>query len=403
MDKLKYTEGFNRVARSLERHLEILSKNDIELFKGYQYLSECYTKRACPHIDYDIFGNSFLHSFFLENYWKTAYSILNNPLLIGKNILDIGSGAGSSALAYLTWLDVHVGNNKWKVKITFLDRSKGQLKLAREIITRCNFRNLKIFPKYVLVDVNQWENYKTKYDVILLGHVLNENISSIEQIIKKANDLILPNGKILIIERPHDEATWQGISKANSKQIVNNLSTGIQLSIDGLAIGKSPHFDKKHRIETQYLSFQAPAQKKFQDVLRLYFKAWENKNTPLLEEVFTENAIYIEKPFCEPYVGINEIKNYWLEKVIPQKNISIEIGTVIFNGSNAIVSWQTDFDIMDNKIKIVRGFILFEFDNRTNKIKKLEEVFRTKSAYVMEKFNQNNSVILNNESTIISE
>jgi hypothetical protein len=231
------------------------------------------------------------------------------------------------------------------------------------------------------LDFVSWKYSKQEFDIVLLSHVLNENLSDIGKFISKAQFAAAQSGKTYIFERSNDHVTWERIKQNSSNLVLNNATANVEVGTDRLVIGNSPHLSNKKIISTQYLCIQMPFNKNFYSLIRLYFQAWIRQSPSLLTKIFTENAEYDEKPFQSSYKGINQIINYWKEFVLPQKNIKITIYNISYTGSSAFVTWQAEFSLPDGKFKQVRGVIIFFYDAIANKISRLEEYFRTNSLY----------------------
>jgi ubiquinone/menaquinone biosynthesis C-methylase UbiE len=373
---------YNRIAEQLKSYLDDFRSSSHVLIEDYRFLRGCYSESRCPTIDYDKYGNAFTYSFLLENYWKGVFTFLQDPPPVASNLLDIGSGSGAFTIAYLAWLDNEVkrNENKWRLKLTLVDRSDKQLIQARELLDSCRFRHIQILPRFVNSDFMLWDNPESEYDLVLLGHVVNENIRRLNTFFPKVERATAPSGKIYIAERLKDHL-WKKIDESISHLVLNTSITDIQL--EGLTLGESSHLQGRDSISVRSHSLQLPSNKVFAHLIRSYFKAWAEKSIPLLGEIFTENAEYQEKPFEPPISGIGAIKDYWKEKVLPQKNITIKIFKAVYSGNTACVVWRSCFNLPDSQIKAVEGVILFSFDVEAKRINRLEEYFRTHSSFLL--------------------
>ena len=67
--------------------------------------------------------------------------------------------------------------------------------------------------------------------------------------------------------------------------------------------------------------------KQIKEVMKKYGKSWENQDSNLILECFTNNGIYQESPLAKPYRGHKEIKKFWDDVVGKDtKNIKFKLG-----------------------------------------------------------------------------
>jgi hypothetical protein len=110
-----------------------------------------------------------------------------------------------------------------------------------------------------------------------------------------------------------------------------------------------------------------------------YFHAWYTQSVEEVEEIFSPDATYDEKPGIEePLQGINAIQAYWRTNPVSQRNINIEHRIIGFsNDSNAIwVEFEGGFDVRGRHIDI-DGVIGFTIDLNVRRITNLTEFFTT--------------------------
>ena len=56
-------------------------------------------------------------------------------------------------------------------------------------------------------------------------------------------------------------------------------------------------------------------------ILKIYGEAWVEQDIDKILSIFTENGIYHELAFKEPFKGHKEIKEYWKTKVCGNNQI----------------------------------------------------------------------------------
>jgi len=80
------------------------------------------------------------------------------------------------------------------------------------------------------------------------------------------------------------------------------------------------------------------------DIIKVYKKAWETRNPELITKIFTKNARYHERAFEKPFIGHNQISEYWKRKVVgEQKNIMFRPLKLYLFKNTAILEWEAKF------------------------------------------------------------
>ena len=80
-------------------------------------------------------------------------------------------------------------------------------------------------------------------------------------------------------------------------------------------------------------------------LVETYLRAWRLQEVDLLDEVFTDDAVYRERAYSNRYVGRDQIRSYWITKVIAaQANIECTLLHVYLDGNVAIAEWEATFD-----------------------------------------------------------
>jgi len=83
--------------------------------------------------------------------------------------------------------------------------------------------------------------------------------------------------------------------------------------------------------------------------LELYGKAWTLRDPELLNELFTEDAKYYEKPFSLPFDGMDSIKDYWRIVAQTQSDIRFEYKIFMVSETYGIAHWEASFVRKPNK------------------------------------------------------
>jgi len=70
-----------------------------------------------------------------------------------------------------------------------------------------------------------------------------------------------------------------------------------------------------------------------------YRDAWETRNADAAAALFTEDALYREQPYEEPYRGRDGVHAYWSQVTATQSDIRFRYGRAVVSGSQAAVEW----------------------------------------------------------------
>jgi len=70
-----------------------------------------------------------------------------------------------------------------------------------------------------------------------------------------------------------------------------------------------------------------------------YRSAWVARDPEAAAALFSEDAIYQEQPYEEPYRGREGVREYWTKVTATQSDIRMSYGTPIVDGDRAAVEW----------------------------------------------------------------
>ena len=113
-------------------------------------------------------------------------------------------------------------------------------------------------------------------------------------------------------------------------------------------------------------------------VLKVYEDAWVNQKPEKILTIFTKDAIYHERAFEKPFIGHEQIKQYWQSKVVEeQSDIKFKLLHLWIDGNTVLAEWEASFysNIEKARIHIIEVAIL-EFEG--DKIKSLREYWHSK-------------------------
>jgi len=366
-----------RVSKRLQLKLRQLHRYTTP--EGVTRLADAFAARECPSLDYETMAYDFAYVYFLQNFWKAAL-LFHRSTILARTILDLGTGSGATALAYLTSLNDFLReqgfkiNPKFEVHVTFLDRSRKQLRLASELLAEISaeWRNLTVFPHYEIAEIADWKP-KSHFDVVLMGHVLNENRTHITTILDRAFELADSNARLFVIERNGDPC-WEQVQSGVSQLALPYAEGRVAGQIQFFRPLRSRLGRGLSSTESRYVILRCPEEKVLVNLLRKYFRAWSTRSKTLLNEVFTETAEYYEKPFSRPLCGLQAIQKYWEDRVLPQKNIKIRILRVAYTSLDAFAEWESRFAIGNTRVD-VRGCLVLRLDSSSQRIARLSEYY----------------------------
>ena len=123
---------------------------------------------------------------------------------------------------------------------------------------------------------------------------------------------------------------------------------------------------------------RSPKELAQESLVERYFEAWNTQSVSLINQIFSSEAIYDEKPGKQaPIQGIDRVLKYWHDNPLQQRNISTKhriLGNT--NDSSIWVEFQATFSVRGENVEL-EGVICFTTDHETNKIIKLQEYFHT--------------------------
>lgn len=122
--------------------------------------------------------------------------------------------------------------------------------------------------------------------------------------------------------------------------------------------------------------------KQIKEVMKKYGKSWENQDSNLILECFTENGIYQESPLAKPYRGHKEIKKFW-DCVVGKdtKNIKFKLSKcyVSKDGKIGFAEWECkNYHKRESKWRKDHMVGIMILKMKGNKISYLNEYWNTK-------------------------
>ena len=116
----------------------------------------------------------------------------------------------------------------------------------------------------------------------------------------------------------------------------------------------------------------------FKSWLDLYGRAWMSLDPSLIDDLFTKEATYQEKPFEEPMKGIDEIRKYWNVVSETQKDVKFEYEILESNHNFGVAHWKSSFVRPNQNILVMLDGVLVAHLDSENKCTQFQEWWQSK-------------------------
>lgn len=221
------------------------------LAAGVAELSRLFTRRsrepAPLYLTDERLAYSYLAYFFPINLAKVRAVLGELPCLPGSipaaprpvRVLDLGSGPGPASVACLTWLREARPEQDRGIELVLVDRAEPALALAREVIAACGQGRVAVHTIRTDLERRAWlralpAGPAGTYDVIVLGHCLNElyrtgrdPCARRAKLLETCLGLLNPDGSLIMIEpasRPESRALHRVRDQVLERRICNVYS-----------------------------------------------------------------------------------------------------------------------------------------------------------------------------------
>lgn len=372
------------VGECLQRELRVLAVGDSP--DELAYLEHCFSQPICPAVDYRGRAAAFACHYLLTNFWK-AYASFEHDLCLlqladicgSARVLDLGCGSGAALLGCLAALEERLSNSLDLTVVGF-DRSREQLDLAKKLalVAQPLLRHLNLRFEWELSDldaVGELARVSRRSDLVIASHVFTENYERAEELTRAVAESLDPSAHLLVIERP-DDPVWERIEAGLTASALPHHSDVVCVTppaVDARLDGE----EELNATPTRCAWTAQPTNPVLPGLVRRYFEAWRLQSIPSLADVFTSDAIYAERPFDPPLIGLPAIENYWRERVCPQLDPSPRICSVAYGDWVAAVEWETRMRV-GHREKVVRGALLMEVEPASGLCKALREYYTSK-------------------------
>lgn len=102
----------------------------------------------------------------------------------------------------------------------------------------------------------------------------------------------------------------------------------------------------------------------FEDWLRAYGEAWEQRDAERLLPLFTDDVLYYETPFDAPMHGSEAIREYWSVLPTTQDHIHFHYRILaVLPDQQAVAQWWASFIRLPSRMHVkIDGVLICEFD-----------------------------------------
>jgi ketosteroid isomerase-like protein len=117
----------------------------------------------------------------------------------------------------------------------------------------------------------------------------------------------------------------------------------------------------------------AISEQDLEDWLAAYGAAWEARDSARVAMLFTEDALYQETPYAEPFSGRDGIGSYWDSVTADQEAIEFEFDALAISGETGIAQWSARFRSIAGDVPVeLNGVFVLEFAD-ANRVRSLRE------------------------------
>ena len=317
-----------------------------------------------------------------------------------KHILDLGCGPGSFALAYLLQTMEHPHPRFQKTTMTMIDAVGEFLTLFQETwnaipASHTSGIRVKLIESFITQGFLQ---HVPQPDLIILSNSVTEMLrnSSVDTQ-RFLTDCVDSRAVIAIVDYDYSTSTpfLTQFADALADHYVSLKAPSLSCRrrhrvYDAIDLGKL----RDIRTEVASLSQLRDANVAFlkaiwvpsvtEDVTNRclpativgsYKTAWERHDLSVLRELFTEDAVYVEREGQKPFDGIESICAYWTRNAARQADVDFQADRIDFDGTTVTADWRCRFFRKDlARWMYLKG--VFEARLRNDKVCFFSETFR---------------------------
>jgi ketosteroid isomerase-like protein len=96
--------------------------------------------------------------------------------------------------------------------------------------------------------------------------------------------------------------------------------------------------------------------------LDAYGAAWTNKDASAVASLFTEDALYQETPYADPFPGRAGISEYWSRVTADQDDIDFSFEALGVRGTRGFAQWSARFRLVSQNTQVeLNGVFVLDF------------------------------------------
>lgn len=96
--------------------------------------------------------------------------------------------------------------------------------------------------------------------------------------------------------------------------------------------------------------------------LDAYGAAWTNRDADAATGLFTEDALYQETPYADPFHGRARISEYWSKVTADQDDIDFSFEVLGVSGSTGFAQWSARFHLVSENAQVeLNGVFVLDF------------------------------------------
>jgi hypothetical protein len=98
--------------------------------------------------------------------------------------------------------------------------------------------------------------------------------------------------------------------------------------------------------------------------LSAYGDAWVGLDPDAAASLFTEDAVYHETPYSDPFLGSDGVRDYWVKVTEGQSNVVFDSEVIGVADGTGVARWSARFDKEGIPVEL-DGVFLLEFDDQS--------------------------------------
>jgi hypothetical protein len=300
------------------------------------------------------------------NYWKVVAALERASPEVSGDVLDIGGGAGSTALAVMVYAAVK------GMRITGLrsiDSSYAQGELLASALNAAAG----------LIDVSKVQVHTATIDEVLVyrepdyrprfaiaSHVVAGNQRVAQALVSGLLAYVMrPGSQVMLLERPHDRSAIDSLKTSLGRVVTPKVPLFVDLVLGEDARRRSGYPLDVWRIGGYNIDW--PVNDIQRALTEQYFLgAWEMQSGDALYGLFDQDATLRFLPTAggngteRQWRGLAQVQSYWESKVIPQTDLKVDADLIAVEAGYSVTELRAQFR-KGQELRNVAGTMTQEF------------------------------------------